>query len=102
MNKEVTIRSLLPLQILYYLHQWYLLFWFLIEILVFIYKGQSLPFASGVLAGEVVLFITLFFVDLLRIFFGTKANLTERVFGMVGSIIFAIPSIAGELIISFN
>jgi hypothetical protein len=35
----------------------------------------------------------------LRIFFGTKANLTERVLGIVGSIIFAIPSIAGKKLV---
>jgi transmembrane protein 216 len=96
MNKELPIRSLLPLQILFYLHQWYLLFWLLIEILVFIYKGQVLPFASGVLAGEVILFIVLFFVDLLRIFFGTKGNLTERVYGIIVSLVIGALSVGGK------
>lgn len=96
MAKEQPVRSLLPLQIIFYLNQWYLLFWLLIEILVFVYKGQTLPFASGVLAGEIVLFVTLFFVDLFRIFFGIKGNLTERVFGIVISIVLAAPSIGGK------
>lgn len=95
MAKELPIRSLVPLQLLFYLNQWYSIFWLIIEILVFIFKGQTLPFASGVLAGEIVLFITLFFVDVFRIFFGTKANLTERVSGIIVSLVITAPTAIG-------
>jgi transmembrane protein 216 len=96
MNKSTRIKSILPLQILFYLNQWYSVFWILIEILAFIFKGQTLPFANGVLAGEIVLFILLFFVDIFRIYFGTRGNLTERVPSIMISVILAIPCIAGK------
>jgi hypothetical protein len=95
MAADLSVRSLLPLQILLYLNQWYDLFWVVIEALAFVFKGQTLPFASGVLAGEIVLFIVLFFVDMFRIHFATKGNLTERVFGMIISLVITLPCIGG-------
>jgi transmembrane protein 216 len=100
MNQSTALKTILPLQIIFYLDQWYLLFWLLIEILVFIFKSQVLPFANGVLAGEIVLFVALFFVNLFRIYFGTKGNLTERVSNIIISLIIAIPCIAGKSMFS--
>lgn len=97
MAADLAVRSSLPLQILLYLNQWYDLFWVLIEALVFVFKGQTLPFASGVLAGEIILFIVLFFIDLFRIYFATKGNLTERNIGIFISLIIALPCIAGKI-----
>ena len=97
MARDLSVRSVLPLQILLYLNQWYYVFWLLIEALVFVFKGQTLPFASGVLAGEIILFIVLFFVDQFRIFFASKGNLTERNPGIIISIFIMIPSIAGKV-----
>lgn len=96
MAVDLAVRSSLPLQILLYLNQWYYVFWLIIESLAFVFKGQTLPFASGVLAGEIILFIVLFLVDMLRIYFATKGNLTERNLGLIFSIIVTIPCIAGN------
>ena len=95
MAEDLAVRSSLPLQILLYLNQWYDLFWVLIEALVFVFKGQTLPFATSVLAGEIVLFIVLFFLDLFRIYFASKGNLTERNIGIVISLVITLPCIAG-------
>lgn len=95
MGEDLAVRSSLPLQILLYLNQWYDLFWVLIEALVFVFKGQTLPFATSVLAGEIILFIVLFFLDLFRIYFASKGNLTERNIGIVVSLVIALPCIAG-------
>jgi len=97
MANDMAVRSSLPLQILLYLNQWYLVFWLIIEALCFVFKGQTLPYASDVLGGEIALFIILFFVDLFRIYFGTKGNLTERNIGVLISIIVAVPCIGGQL-----
>ena len=97
MAKDLAVRSSLPLQILLYLNQWYLIFWLLIEALCFVFKGQILPFASGVLGGEIALFIILYFVDMFRIYFGTKGNLTERNANLIVSIIISIPCIGGKI-----
>ena len=63
MAVDFSVRSSLPLQILLYLNQWYYIFWLIVEALVFVFKGQTLPFSSGILAGEIILFIVLFFVS---------------------------------------
>ena len=92
MAADLAVRSSLPLQILLYLNQWYYIFWVIIESLAFVFKGQTLPFADGVLAGEIILFIFLFFLDMFRIHFATKGNLTERNVGIIVSIILTLPS----------
>lgn len=96
MAVDFSVRSSLPLQILLYLNQWYYIFWLIVEALVFVFKGQTLPFSSGILAGEIILFIVLFFVDMFRIYFASKGNLTERNIGIVISLILSIPCIAGK------
>ena len=102
MANELAVRSSLPLQILLYLNQWYYVFWLLIEALVFVFKGQTLPFADGVLGGEIALFIILYFVDLFRIYFTTKGNLTERNFGLIVGLFITIPCIAGFYLFFFT
>ena len=96
MANDLAVRSSLPLQVLLYLNQWYLLFWIVIEALCFVFKAQTLPYSSLVLGGEIALFICLFLVDLFRIYFGTKGNLTERNVGLIASIIVGIPCIGGK------
>jgi hypothetical protein len=98
MAADLAVRSSLPLEILLYFNRWYDLFWLLLEALSFVFKGQTLPFASGVLAGEIILFIVLFFIDLFRIYFASKGNLTERNISVIVSIIITIPCIGGKFI----
>ncbi len=97
MANDLAVRSSLPLQVLLYLNQWYLLFWIVIEALCFVFKTQTLPYYSLVLGGEIALFICLFFIDLFRIYFGTKGNLTERNIGIIVSIVVGIPCIGGMI-----
>ena len=97
MANDFTVRSLLPLQVLLYLNRWYDVFWVIVEALVFVFKSQTLYFASGVLGGEIALFIILFFVDLFRIYFGIKGNLTERNFAIITFVILSLPCIGGKL-----
>lgn len=99
MANDLAVRSSLPLQVLLYLNQWYLVFWLIVEALCFVFKGQILPFARDVLGGEIALFIILFLVDLFRIYFATKGNLTERNIGVLVSIIVSVPCIGGRLFI---
>ena len=99
MAANLAVRSSLPLQVLLYLNQWYYIFWLIVEALAFVFKGQTLPFADGILAGEIIFFIVLFIVDMFRIFFATKGNLTERNVGIVVSLIMTLPCIAGTIYI---
>ena len=101
MAADLGVRSSLPLQVLLYLNQWYYLFWLLVEGLAFVFKGQTLPFASSTLGGEIGLFIALFLVDQFRIYFTTKGNLTERAYALLVGLIVALPCIGGNFLKRF-
>ncbi|KAJ8315020.1 hypothetical protein KUTeg_007170 [Tegillarca granosa] len=90
-------RSSLPYQVLLYINAWYFGFFFLCEILIFIFKGETLPYAENVLPAEVILVFILAGIEALRIFFAQKGNLTERIPGVVVSILLSIPAILGAI-----
>ncbi|XP_064618148.1 transmembrane protein 216-like [Liolophura sinensis] len=91
------IRSSLPYQILLYINGWYFAFFFVAEILIFAFKGETLPFPSSVLAAEVILLFILAGIEALRLFFGQKGNLTERIIGVLTSILLSVPALFGAI-----
>ncbi|GAB1605398.1 transmembrane protein 216 [Argonauta hians] len=95
-----SIRSSLPYQILLYLNQWYFIFYFCLEVLVFIVKYNSLPYSPGVFTLEIMLVVVFVIVEQLRIFFGKKGNLTEVMFGVALSIFLSVPSLCIVLYIT--
>merc|ERR1711976_617697 len=97
-GKVQVIRSSLPFQILLYLNGWYFGLFFILEIATFIYKGRTLPYPrEGVLAAEIILVFILAALEAMRLFFGQKVNLTERVVAVVVSLLLALPSLFGTL-----
>ncbi|XP_013400374.1 transmembrane protein 216 isoform X2 [Lingula anatina] len=98
-GKVQVIRSSLPYQILLYCNAWYFGFFWIAEILIYIFKGETLPYPNGVLAAEVVLLFFLGGLESLRIFFGQKGNLTERMLTVVLCIVLSLPTLAGILYI---
>ncbi|KAK2154934.1 hypothetical protein LSH36_253g02073 [Paralvinella palmiformis] len=62
-------------------------------------EGLILPYASGILAAEIILLFLLLGLEVLRIFFGRKGNLTERVISVVVSLVLTIPSVFGSIYI---
>ncbi|CAH1794529.1 unnamed protein product [Owenia fusiformis] len=96
-GKVQAIRSSLPYQILLYCNGWYYGLFFIAEILIFIYKGETLPFPPSALGGEVTLLFILAGIEAIRIFFGQKGNLTERMVAVVLCIALSIPSLFGAL-----
>merc|ERR1711860_225523 len=82
-GKSQVVRSSLPFQILLYLNGWYFAFFFVCEILLFVFKGETLPYASNVLAAEIILLFLLAAVEAFRLFFGKKGNLTEQIGGVL-------------------
>ncbi|KAK0052573.1 transmembrane protein 216 [Biomphalaria pfeifferi] len=91
------IRSSLPYQILLYLNGWYFAFFFVCEILLFVFKGETLPYATNVLAAEVILLFLLAIVEALRLFFGKRGNLTEQIMGVLVCVFLSISTIFGVL-----
>ncbi|CAH1250588.1 TMEM216 [Branchiostoma lanceolatum] len=90
-GRQTVILSSLPLQVLYYLNGWYFSFFWIAEALIFVYKGEVLPFPSTNLASEIVLLFLLGIIEVIRLFFGSKGNLTERIISMVVSILLCLP-----------
>lgn len=81
------IRSSLPYQMILYLNAWYFALFFLCEVLMLVFKGETLPYPNtGSLAGDIILVIVLLFVEIARILTGMKGNLTERIFQVVLSL----------------
>lgn len=91
--------SSLPLQILMFLNIYYFTFYWICELLIFIYKGSILPFPNqnGILAMEIILLFLLAALESLRLFFGYKGNLAERKISLIYSVFLAIPVILTEL-----
>jgi len=82
-----------------FLNVYYIIFFWVCELLVFIYKGSILPFPNqgGILALEIILLFLLAALEGLRLFFGYKGNLAERKISLIYSIILSIPVIITNL-----
>ncbi|KAK3734948.1 hypothetical protein RRG08_038972 [Elysia crispata] len=98
-GRTQVVRSSLPYQILLYLNGWYFAFFFVCEILLFVFKGETLPYASNVLAAEVILLFLLAAVEALRLFFGRRGNLTEQILGVLVCVILSVASVFGVLFV---
>ncbi|XP_071944182.1 transmembrane protein 216-like [Antedon mediterranea] len=85
------INSSLPLQILLYFNGWYFAFFWICEILIFVFKGNVLPFPGSSLANEIVLLFILLAVETVRICIGTEGNLTEKIPYLGVSVMLYIP-----------
>uniref|UniRef100_A0A1I8F184 Very-long-chain (3R)-3-hydroxyacyl-CoA dehydratase n=1 Tax=Macrostomum lignano TaxID=282301 RepID=A0A1I8F184_9PLAT len=83
-------RSLAVLEVLLYFlyfNKFYIALFWLCQILMFIYKGENLPYATGILTGEVILQFALTAVDLLRVYLFSYGNLAgSRVAAILGII----------------
>nr|XP_040029706.1 transmembrane protein 216 isoform X1 [Gasterosteus aculeatus aculeatus] len=88
------IRSSTPLQVLFYLNSWYFAAFYLAEVLMFIYKGNSLPYPSDNLVLDVVLLVLFLGLEMLRIFYGWKGNLCESSLASCAALLVLLPCAA--------
>nr|XP_020449780.1 transmembrane protein 216-like [Monopterus albus] len=79
------------LQVLLYLNIWYFAAFYLAEILMFIYKGISLPYPTDNLVLDLVLLVLFLGLETLRIFYGWKGNLCERSLASCASLLILLP-----------
>uniref|UniRef100_A0A914X210 Transmembrane protein 216 n=1 Tax=Plectus sambesii TaxID=2011161 RepID=A0A914X210_9BILA len=91
------VRSLLPYQILLYCNAIYAFFFFLAEILIFIYKALILPYPTGTLIAELLLLVICIAIEALRNFWAQKGNLTETTVYVSFSLLFTA-ALAGALV----
>lgn len=88
---RTAVRSVFPYQLLLYCNAWYFGLYFIAEVLLLIFKGETLPYPRRNLASEIVLLIALLIVECIRNFFGQKGNLTEQMSSVVVSLVLTVP-----------
>ena len=97
-NELTNVRSSVLFEIFLRINIGSVLFWILIESISFVYKNQTIIYPSqGQLAGEIILMVSVFFIDLLRIALGSIANRTESVLLAVFTIILTVAIFFGYL-----
>ncbi|KAG8125660.1 hypothetical protein E2320_020766 [Naja naja] len=70
--------SSVPLQILFFLDGIYYVFYFLAALLMIIYKSQIFTYPYNLLTLDLILLFFMALLEAIRLYFGTKGNLTEE------------------------
>ena len=92
------VRSSVVFEIFLAANRWCLYLWLLVESLSFVYKNETIIYPSqGQLAGEIILMLSVFFVDLLRILLGSISNRTESIVLSVLTIVLTVAIFFGYL-----
>ncbi|XP_039767327.1 transmembrane protein 216 isoform X1 [Ornithorhynchus anatinus] len=81
-----------PLEILLFLNGWYSATYFLLELFVFLYKGLLLPYPVANLILDVMMLFLYLGIEVIRIFFGSKGNLCQRMVPLGISLALTFPA----------
>ncbi|XP_069079360.1 transmembrane protein 216 isoform X2 [Pleurodeles waltl] len=79
-------------KVLLFLNGWYYATYFVMEILMFAYKGLLLPYPTANLTLDLVMLFLYLAIEVIRIFFGSKGNLTQRKLPVVISVSLTFPA----------
>jgi transmembrane protein 216 len=92
------IRSSVIFEIFLTINRWSLLLWLLVESLSFVYKNATIIYPNqGLIAGEIILMLSVFFIDLLRILLGSISNRIESILLSTLTILLTIAIFFGYL-----
>jgi len=92
------VRSSVIFEIFLTINRWSLLLWLLVESLSFVYKNATIIYPNqGLIAGEIILMLSVFFVDLLRILLGSISNRIESILLSTITILLTIAIFFGYL-----
>ena len=92
------VRSSVVFEIFLAIHRWCLLLWLVVESFSFGYKNATIVYPNqGYVAGEVILMISVFFIDFFRILLGSISNRTESISLSIFTIIATIAIFFGYL-----
>jgi len=91
----ISDQSSTALHILLRTNIYYIMFWFILEILLFIFKYYNVPYATNAFGIEMSMIFMLCFNEFVRQFFAIKGNLTLRSGYLIISIIYGIVGIIG-------
>ncbi|GAQ91181.1 hypothetical protein KFL_007390050 [Klebsormidium nitens] len=81
----------LTLEILFYFGKLYDYFYWILTLLIFIYKGSKLPYPKHVFGLELAFLFMFLIVEPTRIFLGSKGNKTEQAGPLGWSLALAAP-----------
>nr|XP_060625369.1 transmembrane protein 80 isoform X1 [Anolis sagrei ordinatus] len=76
-GRTSSVLSSVPLQILFYLNGLYYIFYFFAVLLMIIYKSQVFTYPDKFLTLDLILLFIMAILETIRLYFGTKGNLTE-------------------------
>ncbi|GCB76247.1 hypothetical protein scyTo_0015453 [Scyliorhinus torazame] len=91
-GKPPPVLSLPSLEVLLLLNSWYYAAYFVAEILLFVYKSLLLPYTPANLTLDLVMLFLYLGVEVIRIFFGSKGNLSQRKVPFTISLVLLGPS----------
>ncbi|XP_038663533.1 transmembrane protein 216-like isoform X1 [Scyliorhinus canicula] len=91
-GKPPPVLSLPSLEVLLLLNSWYYAAYFVAEILLFVYKSLLLPYTPANLTLDLVMLFLYLGVEVIRIFFGSKGNLSQRKVPLTISLMLLGPS----------
>ncbi|XP_029439065.1 transmembrane protein 216 isoform X2 [Rhinatrema bivittatum] len=91
-GKRRGILSSTPLEILLFLNGWYYATYFVLEILIFVYKGLILPYPTANLTLDLVMLFLYLGIEVIRIFYGSKGNLLQRKMPLTISLGLTVPA----------
>lgn len=91
----ISDKSSTALHILFRLNVHYTIFWFILEILLFIFKYYNLPYATNAFGIEMAMIFMLCFNEFIRQFFGIKGNLMLKADHLIISIVYGVFCIIG-------
>ncbi|XP_026524009.1 transmembrane protein 80 [Notechis scutatus] len=77
-GRSSSVLSSVPLQILFFLDGIYYVFYFLAALLMIIYKSQIFTYPYNLLTLDLILLFFMALLEAIRLYFGTKGNLTEE------------------------
>uniref|UniRef100_A0A2D4I133 Transmembrane protein 80 n=4 Tax=Micrurus TaxID=8634 RepID=A0A2D4I133_MICLE len=77
-GRSSSVLSSVPLQILFFLDGIYYVFYFLAALLMIIYKSQIFTYPYNLLTLDLMLLFFMALLEAIRLYFGTKGNLTEE------------------------
>ncbi|CAF2481844.1 unnamed protein product [Rotaria sp. Silwood2] len=91
----VSDQSSTILQILLYINIHYTIFWFILEIPLFIFKYYNVPYATSAFGIEMALIFMLCLNEFIRHYFGMKGNLMLKTSLLIIFILYGFFSIIG-------
>ncbi|KAM6359961.1 transmembrane protein 80 isoform 1-T1 [Alca torda] len=77
-GRTSSVLSSVPLQILFYINGIYYIFYFLATLAMIVYKSEVFSYPDDFLAPDLALLFIMAILEVLRLYLGSKGNLTEE------------------------